>query len=103
MSFKLNYDDLIHLDAEDLAETGIGEAYKSLLPQLGKYVTQPARIEELIDNATPSYSVKCGAKEFVIYGPAADNRNTWGRATYVFFAIVNDQLAETNYRFYAIN
>jgi hypothetical protein len=105
MSFKLNYDDLVLLDAEDLAEEGIGQAYESLLPKLRKYVQQPARIEEVTDNDAPSYSVKCGGREFVIYDPEVDDESgsSWGRATYAFFTIVNDQLASSMYRFYAIN
>jgi hypothetical protein len=106
MSFSLNYDELIQLDAEDLAETGVAEAYELLLPKLRKYVQQPASIEEAIDNDTPRYSVKCRAKEFAIYGPELreDNAsNSWGRATHAFFAIINDQLTNSEYRFYAIN
>ncbi|HTE40988.1 MAG TPA: hypothetical protein VK629_09160 [Steroidobacteraceae bacterium] len=37
MSLALNYDDLIVLDAEDLAETGIKTAYDQLLPALNRY------------------------------------------------------------------
>ena len=105
MSFNLDYDQWIHLDSEALAETGIDEAYESLLPELLKYVQEPARIQELIDNDVPSYSVKCGDREFVIYEPGLDeeNGNSWGRATFAFFTIVNDQLASSKYRFYAIN
>src|SRR5438132_1519807 len=105
MSVALDYDRWIHLDAEELAETGIGEAYESFLPELRKYVQQPARIEELIDSDAPRYSVQCGAKEFVIYEPELDDEGggSWGRATYAFFAIVNDQLSNSEYRFYAIN
>jgi hypothetical protein len=105
MSFALDYDRWIHLDAEALAETGFREAYESLLPELRKYVPQPAPIEEVIDNDTPSYSVRCGTKEYAIYGPEHDeeNSNSWGRATFAFFSIVNDQLAGSEYRFYAIN
>jgi hypothetical protein len=101
----LDYDQWIHLDAEHLAETGIGEAYESLLPELRKYVELPARIEERIDNDAPSYSVQCGAKEFIIYAPELgdENGNSWGRATFAFFTIVNEQLACSRYRFYAIN
>jgi hypothetical protein len=102
MSFTLDYDRWIPLDAESLAEAGIDEAYESLLPELRKYVQQPARIEELIDDDTPRYSVKCGAREFVIYGPEVEGYS-WGRATTAFFTIVNDQLANSEYRFYAIN
>lgn len=58
MSFELDYDRWIHLDAEDLAETGIREAYEALLPELRKYAPQPAHVEEVIDSETPSYSVR---------------------------------------------
>ncbi len=52
-SLELDYDELVHLDAEDLAETGIKKAYDELLPQLGKYVSQPARVVEIIDEEAP--------------------------------------------------
>lgn len=99
MAFTLDYDLWIHLDAEDLA------AYKRLLPELLKFVPQPAQIEEVIDNDTPTYSVRCGAKEYAIYGPdlGEEGGGSWGRATVAFFAILNEQLACTAYRFYAIN
>jgi hypothetical protein len=105
MPFTLDYDRWIHLDAEDLAETGIREAYERLLPELRKYVPQPVQVEEVIDNKTPNYSVRCGTREYAIYGPELDedNGNSWGRATFAFFSIVNDQLAGSEYRFYAIN
>ncbi len=106
MCFELDYDHWIHLDAESLAEAGIAEAYESLLPGLRKFVQQPAHVQELIDNDAPRYSVKCGAREFVIYGRELEEHsgnNSWGRATYAFFAIVNDQLANSACRFYAIN
>src|SRR5262245_65753120 len=105
MPFTLDYDRWIHLDAEDLAETGIREVYESLLPELRKYVSQPAPVEEEIDNDTPSYSARCGTKEFAIYGPELDEAgdNSWARATFAFFRIVNDQFAGSEYRFYAIN
>lgn len=102
MAFTLDYDQWIHLDAEELAETGIAEAYERLLPDLRKYVPQPAQIEEVIDNDTPLYLVRSQGKEYPIYGPDIDE-DSWGRATVAFFAIINEQLARTTYRFYAIN
>ena len=59
----------------------------------------------MIDNDAPRYSVKCGGREFVIYEPQLDdgNGNSWGKATFAFFTIVNDQLAGSGYLFYAIN
>ncbi len=105
MDFALDYDRLIHLDAEELAEVGIGQAYERLLPELRRYVPQPAAVEELIDHDVPRYAVRCAGQEFAIYSPELDEAddNSWGRATYAFFRIVNDQLADAEYRFYAIN
>jgi hypothetical protein len=105
LTFTLDYDRLIHLDAEDLAETGIRKAYESLLPELRRYVRQPAWIVELIDNDTPTYSVRSGTKRYDITGPEQDNENgsSWGRATFAFFSIINTQLGGSGYRFYAIN
>jgi hypothetical protein len=102
MSFTLDYERWIHLDAEDLAETGIREAYERLLPELRKYVPQPEPVEEVIDNDTPRYSVRCEGKEYDICGPGLDEAgdNSWGRATFAFFRIVNEQLAGSEYRFW---
>ncbi len=105
MPFKLNYDEMIFLDAEELAETGIGEAYGRLLPELCNYVPHPAAVEDVIDNGTPRYSVRHGGKEFLISAPELPEAedNSWGRATHALFAIVNAELDGTRYRFYAIN
>jgi hypothetical protein len=105
VDFDLNYDDIVILDAESLAEGGIGDAYEELLPKLQQYVAQPRMIEENLDDDAPRYSVTYGAKEFVVYSPELDEGEgqSWGRATNTFFAIVNDQLASSEYRFFAIN
>ncbi len=106
MAFEINYDEWIHLDSEELAEAGIARAYESLLPRLQNYVESPDSIEEFLDDDIPCYSVKCGGKEFAIYGPELDEQNgdnSWVRATYAFFTIVNDQLQNASHRFYAIN
>lgn len=105
MAFILDYDQLIILDAEALAETGIGQAYERLLPKLRNFTPHPALIEEVIDNDTPAYSVRCGDKEYAIFGPDLDGEegSSWERATVAFFSIVNEQLIGTEYRFYAIN
>ncbi len=97
MAFTLNYDLWIHLDAEDLAETGIAEAYERLMPELRKYVPHPAQIEEVNNIDTPTYSVRCGGKEYAIYGPGLgeEGGGSWGRATVAFFAIVNVPVPRT--------
>lgn len=105
MPFALDYDKLVHLDAEDLAETGVREAYDRLLPELRKYVPNPAPIEEQIDSDTPRYAVRCAGTEYVISSPqlGEENGGSWCRATVAFFEIVNRQLVGSAYRFYAIN
>lgn len=106
MSFALNYDDAIHLDAEELAEGGIAAAYESLLPKLRGFVTKPAAmIDEDRDDDAPSYSVRCGDSEFKVHAPnlGEEEGNSWGRVTVALFAIVNDQLKNSGHRFYAIN
>ena len=106
MAFTLNYDDAIPLDAEGLAEGGIAEAYERLLPELRKFINNPAaRIDEYLDNDAPNYSVRCGESRFEIYAPDLDKEhgNSWGRATVALFAIVNEQLQGATHRLYAIN
>jgi len=101
----LDYEQAIHLDAEDLAEQGIGKAYERLLPELGKHVAQPAEVQEVIDDDLRSYAVRCNGEEHLIYSSNEPNseRESWGRATYFFFQVVNSQLTTTGVRFYAIN
>jgi hypothetical protein len=96
MKFTLDYTKLINLDAEDLAEVGIKNAYQSLLKALRQYVSEPAQVEEIIDNDAPNYVVKCCDQEYVIYSPGLpeEEGQNWGRATNAFFKIVNDQLNE---------
>ncbi|MFT3880072.1 MAG: hypothetical protein QM703_10490 [Gemmatales bacterium] len=105
MGFDLDYERLVYLDAEDLAEDGIGEAYERLLPELQRYLLQPARVEEVLDKDKAIYSVRCGGKEYAIYGLglSEDGGGSWGRATVAFFALVNGQLAHSEFRFYAIS
>lgn len=105
MTFTLNYDEAIHLDAEALAEGGIGEAYESLLPKLRAFVANPAEIQEDLNDDARSYSVRCGDMEFIIYAPHLDEEtgNGWGIATVALFSIVNEQLKNTDHRLYAIN
>ncbi|CAN4279793.1 hypothetical protein LJR125_002680 [Pseudoxanthomonas sp. LjRoot125] len=102
-AMTLDYDTMIILDAEDLAETGIGEAYEQLLPELKRYVARPVAIEELFDPDAPRYAIRVDDDEYVIFADETEGSDSWGRATYVFFKIVNDQLVDADVRFYAIN
>jgi hypothetical protein len=101
----LEYDQMVILDAEDLAETGIKDAYEKLNPILKSHITEPAEIVEKIDNDLPSYSVSCSGVAYDIYSPTLPNSQgeSWGMATYALFIIINNQLKGSNVKFYAIN
>jgi hypothetical protein len=105
MKFRLDYNKMLLLDAEDLAEGGIQKTYRSILDALRQYVSEPAQIHEVLDNSAPSYVVRCGDQEYVIYSPALpdDEGQSWGRAAHAFFEIINHQLSKSDYRLYAIN
>lgn len=100
---ELDYDKLISLDAEDLAEGGIGEAYERLQPELRRHVANPWKIEEQMDENLPRYAVRANGQEFVVYSPDISEEDSWGIASYTLFKIVNDQLASSDIRFYAVN
>jgi hypothetical protein len=99
---ELDYDGLVMLDAEALAEGGIGEAYEKLLPALRVHVAKPEQIEEVSNPDTPSYAIRFRQMNHAVYGPGVA-AHSWGLATYIFFRVVNDQLAQAPVRFYAIN
>jgi hypothetical protein len=103
--FSLDYDQAVILDAEELAETGIREAYEKLFPVLKKYIQNPAKVIENIDNNLPSYSVSCLGHTYQIYSPITSDSEgeSWGRATYAIFEIINSQLIGVNIKFYAVN
>ena len=105
MKFAFDSNKLISLDAEDLAEAGIKKAYDAMLNILEVYVPEPAQVSEVIENAKSLYSVRCGASKYVIYSPDLPDKQgeSWARATHAFFRIVNDQLAKSDFCFYAIN
>lgn len=103
--FTLDYDKMLLLDAEDLAEGGILRAYQSIRKTLSQYIAEPAQIQEVVDDDQPSYIVRHGEQEYAIYSPALpdDEGQSWGRAAHAFFKIVNDQLSQSEHRLYAIN
>lgn len=99
-----DYDAMIHLDAEDLAEKGIKDAYeKDVLPQLRLYVKHPFSIEEIINDDNGSYSVIANDKKYDIYNnnEQTNEYDLWGYATYALFDIINRQLTSSDRKFYA--
>jgi hypothetical protein len=97
----LDYDLMFHLDAEELAEGGIPEAYKKLLPVLRTYTADPIAQVELLEDTDQSQRVAAGGKVYTIWSPNSDRGEGWIRAPIALFDIVNRSLAETDVRFYA--
>ena len=103
---KLDYNTMIHLDAENLAEQGIMEVYKKVLPKLKKYVSSPAEVTEAIDPNLPRYTVHFNGVDHLIYSGdiKGSEEESWATATVVFFDIINWHLEQAllSVRFYAI-
>lgn len=97
----LDYEEVILLDAEDLAEGGILEAYEQLHPQLRRYDAVPIDIAEEIDSDEASYTVFADGKRYDIWRKE-DEDAAWALATVAFFEIVNAGLAGSDHRFYAL-
>ncbi len=105
MIYELNYDEMHLLDAEDLGEGGIAEAYEELMPEFIKLVKDPAPIEEDKDGENTVYSVTSQGRTFPIYSPDLedDEGQNWGRAAHALFTIVNMQLEDQETKLYAVN
>jgi hypothetical protein len=100
----LDYEQAVHLDAEELAEGGIKAAYDSLRPRLEGYVGQPAELTEHLDRDAGSYSVSCAGIRYQIYSPISEGEeNAWGNAAYALFSCVNAQLKDAPVKLYALN
>jgi len=67
MKFMLDYDKMVLLDAEDLAEAGIKNAYQSIAKVLGQFVPEPADVQEIVDNEASRYVVSCGHAAYRFY------------------------------------
>lgn len=104
----LNYDNMVFLDAEDLAEQGILSAYQKLLPRLKLYKlhmsSHPIEVSEEIDNDLARYIVHANEKRYVIQDgeDGGTSQDYWVRATVAFFEIVNANLKGSQVKFYAL-
>lgn len=99
----LNYDEIVHLDAEGLAEQGILSAYRELQPRLQQYIlSSPIEISEEVDYDLASYIVHTNEKRYVIVENGGQTADCWERATVAFFEIVNSNLEDSSSKFYAL-
>lgn len=96
-------DDIVHLDAESLAEQGILFAYRNLLPRLQPYLSSPPnQVVEEVEDDPPRYVVHAGGKSYGIWDDDNLDKNGWERATVAFFDIVNANLEASETKFYAV-
>jgi hypothetical protein len=102
-SGEIDYDLALTLDAEDLAEQGILEAYQQIAPRLAEYGVAAGPVIENDDSLANHYSVDFDGHRYVVYGPGVAVESARGLAAHALFDIVNRQLASTDVRFYAIN
>ena len=98
----LDYDQLVHLDAEDLAEQGILSAYQALLPRLKQFTDSPIEVTEELDHDSGRYTVCFEGLRYAISFPDDPDDNSWIRATVAFFDIVNANLRKSSHKFYAL-
>ena len=98
----LDYEQVVHLDAEELAEQGIQEAYNALLPRLRQYSGSPLEVVEEVDGERGIYSVLAGGVRYEIWGPDLKPNDGWARASVAFFSIVNRGLEASAHKFYAL-
>ena len=103
----LDYEQAIHLDAEALAEFGIKDAYAKLIPVMARHgIVLAPLIEEIAPNGE-AYAVSIGSNRYVVFEARNLKATTidllWGMAASMFFKLVNDQLEQTPFRFYALN
>jgi hypothetical protein len=98
----LDYEQVVQLDAEDLAEQGILSAYETLLPRLKEYVSEPLEVTEEIDSDAARYAVRAAGQTYEIWEDGAKNSDGWERATVAFFEVVNANLTSSRHKFYAL-
>lgn len=102
--FEIDYDKAMMLDAEELAEMGIKNAYEKIKPELKKYLKIIIDIEEITNSDNTKYLIKYKNKEYLIYDESKNNlENSWALATVAFFEIINDQLENSEVKLFALN
>ncbi len=103
----IDYETVIHLDAEFLAETGMAQAYEGLQKQSGDLGVRWAPMREMWDgqekgyDGGENYRVEVNGKVYPVFG-SRPNDDYWAMATATFFDVVNSQLSERPFKFYAL-
>lgn len=105
----IDYDLAFPLDGEDLAEEGVQDAYREIVPLLAGYGVQARLVTENFESSSGDYSIDFDGLRYVIVGPGGaegsweSQADAWGLATCALFDIVNRQLAGNDVRFFALS
>ncbi|MFM7348495.1 MAG: hypothetical protein ACKO01_03290 [Erythrobacter sp.] len=103
----IDYAKAIMLDAESLAEGGIGQAYALLIEQSTDLKVDWLPLDENFEGQEQgsdeglSYRVTLGGKTDFVFG-SPPGQDHWAMATATFFDIVNRQLVDRPFKFYAL-
>jgi hypothetical protein len=97
----LDYDQMISLDAEDLAQGGIPAAYDRLLPMIKAFNSDPIAKVECLHEPDGSQCVVAGDRKYTVWSANAERFEGWVRGPIALFDIVNRNLAHTEVKFYA--
>jgi len=98
---EFDYSRLIILDSESLCESGIEDAYDDVKTELSKII-EPLEVTRFeVEN--DDYIIKFNGQKFPVYIYATDKsvEGCWQNATNIFFHIVNEQLKNSDKKFYA--
>ncbi len=101
-SDPLDYDQLLHFDAEELAEGGIAQAYERLKPMLRMFTASPLKEVHEYTDADGSALVESDGKKYEIWRQDSARGDGWLTAPNAFFSIINANLLDTEYRLYAL-
>ena len=70
----IDYDAALMLDAEELAERGVADAYEKLSTALNELGIAPAAVGENVDAEAGTYTVQFGGTNYPIFDPSIPPR-----------------------------
>lgn len=96
----IDYEQIVHLDAEDLAEGGMVEAYERITAAIADERLEWAPMTQS-GEGTPDYSIHLLGESHRVYGysPGTDD---WAISSAVLFHAVNRQLVDLDFKVYAL-
>ena len=97
----IDYEQIVHLDAEDLAEGGMVEAYERITAAIADERIEWAPMTQS-GEGTPDYSIHLLGETHRVYG-SSPGTDDWAISSAVLFDAVNRQLVNLDFKVYALN